>query len=625
LLFDSYYTHMQALKQYFGLALSLAMLLILTIPVWDASISGGLDPSYRWAFNHFFAQSQAIGDWAVFTYGPLGFLRFPMDMGYNLFWALAIWSLLKLSIWWALYRWWVGEQGLDLRWWFLAAWGLGIFFRLDELWLLNLLLYLHWAQRQAKPYALFWAAAWVAGAFLVKLNMGAMSLLVFLLALLYRSKTKGQLWLIPLLGLWGFAWYFGAWYALYQDFKGSLLHLQAWWYISDNNLGATSLETPMNWWLLGTSLGLWLLYGLVQRQTDVRWLYLVCSLAAWAVFKYAMARAENYHLKALWDFLCCFIFVLVVLEHRAFSLRKMAYWLSCLGLLHLAFWQTGQYRVSMDLDWWRLGYAHDFALQHRRFKEQAWLASQQQLQPYRLSDSLLKIIGRGTVDIFPWELGYISANSLNYKPRPLFQVGCANHPQLDARNAAFLEAQGAEYILWTRHNWEGQAQYSLDRRYLFNEDGQTMFALLNRYRAIYTNDQVHLLKRQDQDLYRRVFLDQEDRLRWMEWKILPSAPSGAKALHLHVKVRKTWLGWLSHQVYKEPAYYIDYRLANGQEHRHRLVINNAQSGIWGSPYLLDWDNDLKGEPVEAVRLVCVQADWALLPELELRWSVLLQE
>ena len=53
------------------------VVVLFTFPFIATVIEPGLDPSYMWAFNHFFANGIQFGKDVVFTYGPFGFIKKP--------------------------------------------------------------------------------------------------------------------------------------------------------------------------------------------------------------------------------------------------------------------------------------------------------------------------------------------------------------------------------------------------------------------------------------------------------------------------------------------------------------------------------------------------------------------
>ena len=68
---------------------------VMTAPLIFDSIGVGLDPSWRFACNYFAGSSYKFGPDLVFTYGPLGFIFLPENVGSNLLIALVI----RLLIW----------------------------------------------------------------------------------------------------------------------------------------------------------------------------------------------------------------------------------------------------------------------------------------------------------------------------------------------------------------------------------------------------------------------------------------------------------------------------------------------------------------------------------------------
>jgi hypothetical protein len=64
--------------------LAVVAVAILTIPWSLTPIAGGLDPSWKWGLNAFSSTGVRFGRDLIFSYGPLGYLAQPLDIGHNL-------------------------------------------------------------------------------------------------------------------------------------------------------------------------------------------------------------------------------------------------------------------------------------------------------------------------------------------------------------------------------------------------------------------------------------------------------------------------------------------------------------------------------------------------------------
>jgi hypothetical protein len=83
----------------------LSYVALLLFPVKLVPFDVGLDPAYQFAANYFLHTNFRYGPDIVFTYGPLGYLEFPLNLGHNLLigvivqtasWAILVWQLAAL-------------------------------------------------------------------------------------------------------------------------------------------------------------------------------------------------------------------------------------------------------------------------------------------------------------------------------------------------------------------------------------------------------------------------------------------------------------------------------------------------------------------------------------------------
>jgi len=79
------------------------VLLILTFKNNGLAIRTGLDPSWLFGINYFFAHSIQFGSEVVFTYGPLGFLSHAVPIGNNFEIALFFWTAVQFIFLWLLF------------------------------------------------------------------------------------------------------------------------------------------------------------------------------------------------------------------------------------------------------------------------------------------------------------------------------------------------------------------------------------------------------------------------------------------------------------------------------------------------------------------------------------------
>ncbi len=616
----NYSTSLRAQRSNLLPLLLILFLAVFTFPEFDPVISTGLDSSYVFAFNYFFQHGISHGSDAIFTYGPLGFIRFPLLFGNNFLVAFLFTFCFQLLFIWLVFQATkhVKQKGIWL--FIIAALLLSANLRIDEKMMgcVAFALLLHSAER--KNYFLFIAAAVTALSFFVKLNIAAASVMMtasYLILDFIRNKKFINILLT--VGI-GFSVYFLLWLLINHNLDGSLLHLRNWFYISNDNLGATSVNVSNDKILLLLLLVFTVGYWRFFRSENVNTVYVIFAFALWAVFRYSIAREENYHAKAFFDFLVLFCGV-VFLADEKFGILRIAVLIAIPYFYYQNMLQTEHFHLEVKM---KYGGIANFKKAINIFsedgKDEYNKLSQQNLSAVILADSAKKILGNNTVDIFPWEDSYVVANGLNYKNRPLFQLGCVNNAVLDKVNADFLNSENApQYYIWTKQNWWGQEMSSVDFRYILSDDGQVNFAIMNNYAQVYEDEKVRILKRAAQEKLSAGKFNHTNTINWNEWTPLPELANGT-ALRMKFMIDKTIIGKLKHALYKEPEYYMLYQLHNDSIKKHRLVVQNTESGIWAAPYLEQYNDSLKGEKVKAVKFIYTDREFVYKPQFSVEWE-----
>ncbi|MGE0635029.1 MAG: hypothetical protein AB7G44_05265 [Bacteroidia bacterium] len=602
--------------------LSLLLILFLavfTFPEFDPVIGTGLDQGYVFCFNYFFNQGISHGSDAIFSYGPFGFIRFPLLIGNNYLLTFCFTFAFQLLFVWLVFQATkhIKQKGIWLA--VIAALLLSANLRIDEKMMgcVAFALVLHAATR--KNQFLFIAIAVTALSFFVKLNIAAASVMMaasYLVLDFIRNRKLNNLLLT--VGI-GFSIYFLLWLAINHNLDGSLLHLRNWFFISNGNLGATSVNAPNDKIILSLMLIFIAGYCYLFRSENVNSVYVIFAFALWAVFRYSIAREENHHAMAFFNFLILFGGVLFLADEKIGGLR-IAILIAIPYLYYQNIKQTGHFHME-----WKMKYGGitNFKRAVNIFRdggEEFNKQSQQNLANVLLADSARKIIADNTVDIFPWETSYVVANNLNYRNRPLFQLGCVNNAVLDKVNADFLQSEKAPlYYIWTKQNWWGQEMSSIDFRYVLSDDGQVNFSILNNYAQIYEDEKVRILKRTEKEKLAVEKFNHANTINWNEWTPIPELTNGT-ALRMKFNIVRTLVGKLKHSFYKEPEYYMLYQLHNDSIKKHRLVVQNTESGIWAAPYLTEYNDSLIGEKVKAIKFVYTDREFVYKPQFGVEWE-----
>ncbi|MFC1972201.1 hypothetical protein ACFLVE_02195 [Chloroflexota bacterium] len=72
---------------------AICYLIFITFPGFYSPIRTGLDPSWAYGLNYLAQSGHIFGRDVVFSYGPLGYLLSPLNIGSNLIFALTLWVI----------------------------------------------------------------------------------------------------------------------------------------------------------------------------------------------------------------------------------------------------------------------------------------------------------------------------------------------------------------------------------------------------------------------------------------------------------------------------------------------------------------------------------------------------
>ena len=424
---------------------------LLTFLTWHVSslvAQAGLDPSWRVALHLAQLRGVPYGPDFVWTYGPLGFLAFPLAVsGGTLAAAVAFVLVTQAALAYVLVR----RAGL-LFGGLLGLAGAYVALMLpilqaDFVSLLVAALALWALAEPGAPVAraLPLAGGVLAGvALLVKTNMGLAALAVVLVACaatgLRRAAAAAGAAAGTLVVLW-------------LALGNSLSGLPEWWRLSFSLVGGYSAAMQFEQpglegdyafaAALAAALAAATAASLVHRPRRVQLATVLVVLGfAFATFKESFVRHDAAHMPAY--FAAAAVLLLSVgVRGRAFVLVPVG-----LALAVVAIQGTGRLSVR---PWSSAGLAAahvwDAVDGSRR---QALVARSRRVQrrSYPVPAAVLDSLRGHTVHVDPWDAAVVSAYRLPWRPLPVLQSYSAYTPTLDERNAAFLgSAEAPERIL----------------------------------------------------------------------------------------------------------------------------------------------------------------------------------
>ena len=213
----------------------------------------------------------------------------------------------------------------------------------------------------------------------------------------------------------------------------------------------------------------------------------------------------------------------------------------------------------------------------------------------RLDDSLSNRIGRKTIDIYSYELGFLAANpGLNYRPKPIFQHFNAFTRRLDQLNATFFASpRRPEFLLM--HDPKSEME-SVDGRHPLFDDPIAFLTIMNAYRPVFveedvTKPRVALLQHDGEGPGRfgTPVAFKEERVGWNQTIRVPTVDE-TSVLRARIDLGKNALSTLKEAVFRLSPMYLNYLLADGTKRRWRLVPPHLSSGVWISPLFEDYEH-----------------------------------
>ncbi len=253
------------------------------------------------------------------------------------------------------------------------------------------------------------------------------------------------------------------------------------------------------------------------------------------------------------------------------------------------------------------------------YRERLARVSQESLKAVVLSDQVRRRIGNSSIDIYPWEISYAHANKLNWVNRPMPASFNAYTPALDRLNAMFFKSdRKPEYVLW--HHDAGMN--SIDGRYLFFDEPETLRTLLSYYDFVESTGNVTLMRARSASGLTEPENVGAVTASWGTWLDVPET---AGVVLARARVNPSLATRVVRGLFREDAVTLAVRFGSREEMAFRVVPDNMVSGLWLNPFpvtVADFRSLLDGRPTREVRAIRfdggpVSEAWS---RVEISWS-----
>ncbi len=597
------------------LFLATIVIFFLTFPLIGFSAQPGLDHSYIWALNYLFDQGAVVGKDIIFSYGPLGFLMFPQAIGNNLVIAIAVFSIIKIIFIYLALKLGEANEGTPIRVIILAVLVLILSSFVEFRYLFMYMLpftvamaLLYYKETGSIRYLVIGTGV-SAFATLTMMPSAVSSILILLSFILFEiiphfRKRRKIIELIFIIV--GFIYFFLIfWVVSNRTFSGIGTFILSRFEIASSNSSAMTISQNENWFLHLLFVVSFFGVPFLWRSKKVIFYYLLFIPTLYAIAKYGYSREDIHHVLYFWDFILIFFFLFLIYIGRV-ALKVLSLIILSLVILFaniLVTFPAYPFDLSKIADrFLHLNGFINFYESVIKYNERfAFLQniSIVNLPQSVLSDQIKEGIKNKEVDTYPFELSYIPANNLSWKPRPVFQSYIVSTPWLDKRNEAFFTSPVAPEFVIFHYNWETYGKMeSIDGRYILNDEPNTIMAIFNNYNVELIDSSVALLKKNNFLHFKKPVIIGRTLGLWNEWIKVKEVDQGV--LRANVYAGYTPFGRLLRYIWKETEAYIDYRLQN-REVTHRLVVDNMSSGVWVDPYIEKLSKNLEGEDVLEIR------------------------
>jgi hypothetical protein len=202
------------------------------------------------------------------------------------------------------------------------------------------------------------------------------------------------------------------------------------------------------------------------------------------------------------------------------------------------------------------------------------------LRPDRLAPSVVKAIGKSSVDVEPWETSIVFANGLTWNPDPVLQAYSAYTPALDQVDAQHVRMSGAARMLYL---WD-----AIDGRHpLWDQPGATREILCNyaidpaipRIVVTEENQDVLVVKRVPNRCGPATPLSSH----LYSWNEPIPIVSSDDLVFMSLDVRYSLLGQVLKLLFRAPAVRLRVVSPQGEFSDYRIVAENGRDGILIAP------------------------------------------
>lgn len=560
--------------------------LVITFPGDYLATNAGLDRSWVHAVNYLSQTNMIIGRDYVHTFGPLGYLIHPLNIGSNLvdatIFRLVIHGIFAACLLFLAYA---AKSTLPV-----LAFAVGyaistvavinLEFSYRLLVVQSLLFSVSLADRRLWWVAAPICAALAASILFMKFGIGIAAAGILAIATgIWMTTKRVERWKIVLVVCGSYLSVIVLLAAVYLESAHSFsLWIERSLNMSDGFVIAQSLVKSRIFLALGVlafAVYVWMVYSLQKQKSNLRYIAPVFALAIFLAFKHGFVRQDG-HARNFFPFLLAAISVVALnMETRKDGKTvTIAYVLVlALSLPVGVFYASGLLPVYQMLSG-QTGYsniASTIGLTETRNRLDR--ESARNLEAKRLPSTWINEIvsGRGTLDVIPWELSYIFANNLQWRPNVTLQLFNSYTALLDRWNAEHFVGSNAPDFLIVEFK-------AIDDRHLLLDTPAVTRSLLRNY-TVFEGEQVRalaFLKRRPRPLEGELTTIGKSSIRLDEWVDVPRTDG---LLFADIEFSLSSFGMVSKFIFRIPPVFVEVVHESGRKASYRITPDVARNGL----------------------------------------------
>jgi hypothetical protein len=563
----------------------LLYLALIAFPYRFSPITPGLDPSWAFAINYFFDKHIIFGKDVICPYGPLGFISMPLNVGSNLdiatVFQLSLWiifsaliaylalknffSLLQLSLFVLLFS---GGQAL----YYFGYIGYDYFIDFLIVLFLSLAFFM-------KRWQIFYISALLLSVLVMfikcsSLIFAAVSVVSFIFASAFVDKKKALKAAVLSLSV---PVLFVVFYMIYHPSFSSLISYIKGTYelISGNSVAMSISGKRVELFLAFIAFVLYSLLMLLLLRARERSFFLSIMFVGplFVAFKHGFVRQDT-HTMIFFSILLFIVGLVILFTDLRKFFKRSVFLISALVVLWFSVYL--QYTSSPSFLLKGIAGLITFnnikaTLQYSQTKKFLEAVTREALQPQKLPEDLLEKIGTESIGIFPWEVSYVAANDLNYKPFPVFQTENAYTSYLDFLNAKYLENRimAPELILM---EWK-----AVDGRHPLIHAPAMWLSIYKWYDAYDRNNEILLLKRRSTPRFNDLELVNR---RIYSKKEIIELPVTDNPLIVKIPLKLNTLGKLSKLFFRVDEVRMKLFMESGRTEDYRIIPDTLKDGLF---------------------------------------------